>query len=81
MEHILTQEEIDTLEDQGLHAQIRNCLSPIKNFIAIHNEIQETDDPAIKLKLEILQKREGPSGAIKKILAVLQYDENKKMTP
>jgi hypothetical protein len=81
MERILTQEEIDTLEDQGLHEQIRNCLSPIKNFIAIHKEIQKTSDPTIKIKLEQLLNREDPSGAIEKILAVLQYDENKKMTP
>ncbi len=71
----LSEEEIELLKRQGLAEDIRNKLSPIKNYISMREDIGNIPpEKAEELRKLILKERAQAKECVAHILATLEYD-------
>lgn len=75
MGKILNEEEIALLKKQGLAEDIRNKLSPIKNYVSMREDIGNIPpEKAEDMRKLILTERTRAKECIAHILATLEYD-------
>lgn len=74
----LSIEDIELLEHQGLHADIRNKLNSFSNILAVLDAIETNPDKADELKEILKEERVAAKKYINHIMLALDYDQNKK---
>ena len=75
---VLSTEDIELLEYQGLHADIRNKLNSFSNLLTLLDAIETNPDKINELKELLKEERITAKKYINHIMLALDYDQNKK---